>query len=168
MRRGSVLSRKSEKQSTKDEKSTNEAENKPNSSSEEAVKKPVEKKTPIIQKPSVTDEIQVIPDKEDTNGNDKLLNARAQRNKRSFYKPQKVKKKGVPLDAISCVSDYSEFSNIDYQQKKRPISSKRKARSATPLTLKSLKDFTNSPEGMFSYRYCIFLSVCLSVRLGGL
>lgn len=146
-RRGSVYSRKSDKQSTKDEKITSEAETKPIPPSEETVKKPEEKKASPIQKPQVTDEIQVIPDKEDNNGNDKLLNARAQKNKRTFHKPQKTKKKGVPLDAISCISDYSELSNIDYQQKKRPISSKRKADTSTPLTFKSLKDFTNSPEG---------------------
>ena len=105
-------------------------------------------------------EIQVIelevPDERDATqdadlkGRSKLLANRSQQKKRVIPVDQRSSKEArkVPLDAISCISDYSAISNIDYSPQKTTTRRGRPG-AATPLTSKSLKDFTNSPEGKY-------------------
>jgi hypothetical protein len=170
----SQLSRKSDKVSAKDDKLTSEAKDTDKKDQVQAPKEEDESKTgkqdgaqeksankltkQEKQEPKIViEEIQVIPfestdddhdDKGKFNRQGKLLGARAQRNKRVLQlngKASRVKRE-VPLDAISCISDYSMISNIDYQKVKKGKARDRTG-AATPLTFKSLKDFTNSPEG---------------------
>ena len=61
--------------------------------------------------------------------------------------PKSAGKKRVPLDAISCISDYSVLSNIDFQPRSTPSGNQSRQGGTSLLTSKSLKDFTNSPEG---------------------
>ena len=87
-------------------------------------------------------------------GNLKLLASRSQKTPRrlsaSKHETLKDRKGGVPLDAISCISDYSAISNIDYMPKKSHSKTVRAGKTLA-LTSKSLKDFTNSPEGNVSH-----------------
>ena len=68
--------------------------------------------------------------------------------------PKFVPKKGVPLDAISCISDYSVLSNIDFQPRNTPPGKQSRQGGTSLLTSKSLKDFTNSPEGKLRSAQC--------------
>lgn len=80
----------------------------------------------------------------------KLLLQRPRSSKRLLPGKQPSKsagKKGVPLDAISCISDYSVLSNIDFQPRNTPSWKQSRQGGTSLLTFKSLKDFTNSPEG---------------------
>ena len=108
-------------------------------------------------------EIQVIEleakdatqDKE-RNGGSKLLSQRAQKKQRLLLETDQCGSrtgKKVPLDAISCISDYSVISNIDYAPK---VNRRRREGASTPLTSKSLKDFTNSPEGKCAVLHAVW------------
>ena len=80
----------------------------------------------------------------------KLLSQRPRSSKRLLPGKQPPKfagKKGVPLDAISCISDYSVLSNIDFQPRNTPSGKQSRQGGTSLLTSQSLKDFTNSPEG---------------------
>lgn len=80
----------------------------------------------------------------------KLLPQRPRSSKRLLpgkLPPKFAGKKGVPLDAISCISDYSVLSNIDFQPRNTPSGKQSRQGGTSLLTSKSLKDFTNSPEG---------------------
>ena len=68
--------------------------------------------------------------------------------------PKFVPKKGVPLDAISCISDYTVLSNIDCQPRNTPPGKQSRQGGTALLTSKSLKDFTNSPEGKLRSAQC--------------
>ena len=95
-----------------------------------------------------TDAKDATPDKE-RKGGSKLLSQRAQTKQRLLLEMDQCSGrtgKKVPLDAISCISDYTVISNIDYAPK-MTVSRRHRERASTPLTPKSLKDFTNSPEG---------------------
>ncbi|XP_031550659.1 regulator of G-protein signaling 22-like [Actinia tenebrosa] len=168
LRRNSNMSRKSDKVSIQEEKNSSETKDTDKDQQEDAKEgesKTAEKdgKSRIKAKQEIpkvlVDEIQVIPDESTDDDRDdddkrkftqqaKLLGSRGQRNKRLLQPAGKGSrvKKGVPLDAISCISDYSMISNIDYQHVKKSKVAQRSG-AATPLTFKSLKDFTNSPEG---------------------
>ena len=61
--------------------------------------------------------------------------------------PKSAVKKRVPLDVISCISDYSVVSSIDFQPRNMPSGKQSRQGGTSLLTSKSLKDFTNSPEG---------------------
>ena len=80
----------------------------------------------------------------------KLLPQRSRSSNRLLHgrqPPKSAGKKLVPLDAISCISDYSVLSNIDFQPRNSPSGKLSRQGGTTLLTSKSLKDFTNSPEG---------------------
>ena len=82
----------------------------------------------------------------------KLLPQRPRSSKRLLpgkQPPKSAAKKGVPLDAISCISDYSVLSNIDFQPRNTPPGKQSSQGGTSLLTSKSLMDFTNSPEGEF-------------------
>ena len=80
----------------------------------------------------------------------KLLPQRSRSSKRLLpgkQPPKSAKEKRVPLDAISCISDYSVLSSIDFQPRNTPSGKQSHQGGTSLLTSKSLKDFTNSPEG---------------------
>ena len=90
------------------------------------------------------------------NGGSKLLSQRAQKKQRLLLETNQCGSrtgKKVPLDAISCISDYSVISNIDYAPK---VNRRRREGASTPLTSKSLKDFTNSPEGKCAVLHAVW------------
>lgn len=94
-------------------------------------------------------EIQVFPE---TLQNNKLLPQRPRTPKQQLPNTQIAKsattnKKLVSLDAVSCISDYSILSNVEFASRKTATEKKRHQEGTSPLTFKSLKDFTNSPEG---------------------
>ena len=97
--------------------------------------------------------------------NFKILNNRPKTTQKHLfvnkYEGLKTKVTGVPLDAISCISDYSAISNIDYVRKKSHSKTVRAGKTAA-LTSKSLKDFTNSPEGEEDHLFKN-LSLCINV-----
>lgn len=140
-----VLSRKDDKMSIatmgKDEKG------------EEKV--PASKDTQVEQKNErKSSEIQVIPVASPETlqplNEGKLLPQRPRSSKRLLsgkQSPKSAGKKRVPLDAISCISDYSVLSNIDFQPRNTPSGKHSRQGGTSLLTSKSLKDFTNSPEG---------------------
>lgn len=154
--------------------------------------------TKIVRKPenkAVKDEciseIQVIPEENDPvlgvsknlrmklrqaslfgdTGNSNLTN----RSKKSQRLPSPTKREAsknkdtwVPLDAISCISDYSTISNIDFMPKKSHSKTVRAGKTPA-LTPKSLKDFTNSPEGTTAkvfvvLKFCVFLCQWISIH----
>jgi len=103
-------------------------------------------------------EIQVIPllspDTLQTAQEKKLLPQRSRNSTRLLSNKQPPKsagKKRVPLDAISCISDYSILSNIEFAPRKAPAGKQGGQEGTSLLTSKSLKDFTNSPEGKSSF-----------------
>lgn len=169
LRRNSAMSRKSDKVSVKEEKVASDTKDVDKGQLQDVKvdePKTAEKDGKSAnkakqEKPKIMlEEIQVIPDESTDDDHDsddkrkftqqaKLLGSRAQRNKRLLQPFGKASrgKRGVPLDAISCISDYSMISNIDYQHVKKNKVTQRSG-AATPLTFKSLKDFTNSPEGI--------------------
>ncbi|XP_032220371.2 uncharacterized protein LOC5519668 isoform X2 [Nematostella vectensis] len=174
-RRGSVISQKSARFSLtgKDEKKPTEGKEVKHDDTtkpeREVAREDTKKDVKVKQEkcPVKVQEIQVIPNEPSEYANDfakallkdeepqqkargKLLSGRTQKNKRMLLSPGKVKggTKGVPLDAISCISDYSIVSNIDYPQRGQVVTPPKQLKgSASQLTLKSLKDFTDSPEG---------------------
>lgn len=100
----------------------------------------------------LSSEIQVIPTTETIHplNEGKLLPQRSRSSKRLFsdkQPPKSAGKKRVPLDAISCISDYSILSNIEFQPRSTPSRKHGGQGGTSLLTSKSLKDFTNSPEG---------------------
>lgn len=100
-------------------------------------------------------EIQVFPlVSPETLENDqgrKLLAQRSRSRKQLLPSAQATKitnvKKLVPLDAISCISDYSNMNNVEFSPRKTAAEKTGHQDGTSPLTFKSLKDFTNSPEG---------------------
>lgn len=96
-------------------------------------------------------EIQVIPLlSPETDQGKKLLPQRSRSSKRLLSNKQPSKsadKKRVPLDSISCISDYSALSNFEFTPRNSSAGKKDQQEGTSPLTSKSLKDFTNSPEG---------------------
>lgn len=147
-----ALSRKDEKVSTvtsvKEEKITEKCDDKDLSLKDTKEVKQAERKSP---------EIQVIPllspeTTQQTAQERKLLPQRSRSSKRLLSSKQPPKSAGtkpVPLDAISCISDYSILSNIEFAPRPRTTAGKNghKEAGTSLLTSKSLKDFTNSPEG---------------------
>lgn len=144
-----ALSRKDEKMSMatmgKDEKGLEKGEE----------KIPALKDTQVEQKNErKSSEIQVIPIASPETlqplNEGKLLPQRSSSSKRLLpgkQPPKSAGKKRVPLDAISCISDYSVLSNIDFQPRNTPSGKQSHQEGTSLLTSKSLKDFTNSPEG---------------------
>ena len=97
-------------------------------------------------------EIQVFPETLQNNHGNKLLPQRPRTPKQQLPNTQIAKsattnKKLVSLDAVSCISDYSILSNVEFASRKTATEKKRHQEGTSPLTFKSLKDFTNSPEG---------------------
>lgn len=99
-------------------------------------------------------EIQVIPitspDTLQPHSEGKLLPQRSRNSRRLLLGkqlPKSTGKKRVPLDAISCISDYSVLSNIEFQPRVTSPGKHGQPGGTSLLTSKSLKDFTNSPEG---------------------
>lgn len=99
-------------------------------------------------------EIQVIhiasPETPQPHNEGKLLPQRSRSSRRLLpgkQPPKSAGKKRVPLDAISCISDYSVLSNIEFQPRVTPLGKDGQQGGTSLLTSKSLKDFTNSPEG---------------------
>jgi len=144
-----ALSRKDDKVSMatmgKDEKGLEKGED----------KIPALKDTQVEQKNDrKSSEIQVIPIASPETlqplNEGKLLPQRSRSSKRLLpgkQPPKSAKEKRVPLDAISCISDYSVLSSIDFQPRNTPSGKQSHQGGTSLLTSKSLKDFTNSPEG---------------------
>ena len=122
--------------------------------------KDVSSKDIVVDKKSgrKTSEIQVIPIApseiqepiETDRWQNKLLPQRTRSSKRLLttkQQPTSAGKKRVPLDAISCVSDYSVFSNIELVPRTVSLRKHGRQDDVSLLTSKSLRDFTNSPEG---------------------
>lgn len=118
-------------------------------------KVPASKDTQVEQKNERTSsEIQVIPIASPETlqplNEAKLLPQRSRSSKRLLSgnrPPKSAGKQRVPLDAISCISDYSVLSNIELQPRRTPSGKNGRQGGTSLLTSKSLKDFTNSPEG---------------------
>lgn len=116
------------------------------------------KKTNVDKKSErKSSEIQVIPllspETLQTPQEGKLLPQRSRGSKRLLSNkqpPRSAGKKRVPLDAISCISDYSVLSNIEFAPRRTSAGKHGRQEGTSMLTSKSLKDFTNSPEGKAS------------------
>lgn len=93
----------------------------------------------------------VSPKTLENNQGRKLLPQRTRSRKQLLPSTQPTKttniKKLVPLDAISSISDYSIMSNVEFSPRKTAAEKTGHQDGTSPLTFKSLKDFTNSPEG---------------------
>ena len=108
-------------------------------------------------------EIQVIPiaspETPQPHNEGKLLPQRSRSSRRLLpgkQPPKSAGKKRVPLDAISCISDYSVLSNIEFQPRVTPLGKDGQQGGTSLLTSKSLKDFTNSPEGKeLCWKHCL-------------
>lgn len=134
------------------------------SKEEKGAEKGEEKVSPLknaqVEKKSEgqSSEIQVIPiaspETIQPHNEGKLLPQRSRSSKRLLpgkQPPKSAGKKRVPLDAISCISDYSVLSNIEFQPRVAPSGKQGRQGGTSLLTSKSLKDFTNSPEGKALY-----------------
>lgn len=144
-----ALSHKDDKMSTitvgKEEKSLEKGEENDFTSKDTNIEKKSERKI---------SEIQVIPllspETPQVNQARKLLPQRSRSSKRLLSNkqlPKSAGKKRVPLDAISCISDYSVLSNIEFAPRKSSAGKRGQQEGTSLLTSKLLKDFTNSPEG---------------------
>ena len=144
-----ALSRKDDKMSVvtveKEEKSNEKGEEKDLSRKDTKVDKKDERKISEIQVIPLLSPETVQPAQEG-----KLLPQRSRNSKRllsSKQPPKSAGKKRVPLDAISCISDYSVLSNIEFAPQRTSLGKNGRQEGTTLLTSKTLKDFTNSPEG---------------------
>ena len=148
----------------KEEKITEKCDDKDLSLKDTKEVKQAERKSP---------EIQVIPllspeTTQQTAQERKLLPQRSRSSKRLLSSKQPPKSAGtkpVPLDAISCISDYSILSNIEFAPRPRTTAGKNghKEAGTSLLTSKSLKDFTNSPEGKTA-GFLYFIHWCYNIK----
>ena len=170
-RNSAEISRKDDKMSTitigKEEKSLEKGEENNLTSNDTNLDKKSDRKF---------SEIQVIPllspETPQANQARKLLPQRSRSTKRLLSNKQPPKsagKKRVPLDAISCISDYSVLSNIEFAPRKSSAGKRGQQEGTSLLTSKSLKDFTNSPEGKVCclYRVQMLLALKMSSRGDG-
>ncbi|KAL9980558.1 hypothetical protein ACROYT_G009160 [Oculina patagonica] len=144
-----AMSRKDDKMSIatvgKDEKGLEKGEEKVTVSKDTQVEQKNERKSSEIQVIPIASPETLQPPKEG-----KLLPQRSRSSKRVLsgkQPPKSAGKKRVPLDAISCISDYSVLSNVEFQPRTTPSGKNSRQGGTSLLTSKSLKDFTNSPEG---------------------